>query len=114
MSDPLHWLTSVTKSVELLVNVPLPPGQASSEHCRVRVVVDDVVPELMLLTTVTVHVIPVVAPAAHGPTLLHWSSVMAAAAAGDAPRLRAATDNDAASTTGASSVIRTGWRAERE
>ena len=95
----MHWLMSVTRSVELLVNVPLPPGQASSEHCRVSVVVDDVVPPLIVLTTVTVHVMPVVAPAGPGPTLLHWSRVMTAATAGAAPRLIAAADSEAVSST---------------
>jgi hypothetical protein len=71
LSEPLHWFTDVTRLVELLVKVPLPEGQGSKEHWRVSVVVDDVVPELIVLTTVTSHVIPVVAPPGPGPTLLH-------------------------------------------
>jgi hypothetical protein len=108
----------VTRSTELLVNVPLPPGQGSSEHDRVSVVEDEVAPELLIvLVTVTVQVMPVVAPAAPGPTLLHWSMVMLAAEAGATPTLTAAADSAAVSSTPASSAgteARRAWRAGRE
>jgi hypothetical protein len=99
LSDPLHWVMSVTRSAEPLVKVPFPPGQGSSEHCRVTVVDEDVIPELIVLTTVTVQVMPVVAPAGPGPTLLHWSTLSTAAAAGELPRLTAAAENEAVNRT---------------
>ena len=71
LSEPLHWVTSVTRLVECVVNVPLPGGHGPSKHCRVTVVVELLVPPLMVLTTVTVQVMAVVAPIALGPTLLH-------------------------------------------
>jgi len=72
LSEPLHWLTNVTRLVEWLVNVPFPFGQGPREQCRVTVVVELVFPLfVMVLTTVTVHLMPVVAPLALGPTPLH-------------------------------------------
>ena len=82
LSDPLHWFTLVTSCVELLVKVPLPGAQGPSVHSLVRVVVDPRVEPLIVLTTTTVHVIPVVAPSGPGPCPLHCSSVGAAWAAG--------------------------------
>lgn len=81
MSEPLHWLMSVTRSGELLVNVPLPGTQGSRAHSRVTVVVEDVTPPLIVFTTVMSHVIAVVAPPGPGPTLLHWASATFAAPA---------------------------------
>ena len=71
LSEPLHWSMLVTKLVELLVNVPFPGGHGPSEHWRVSVVLELVVPPLIVLTTVTVQVIAVVAPVGPGPMLLH-------------------------------------------
>jgi hypothetical protein len=88
LSEPLHWLIEVTRSLELVVVEPLPGAHGSREHCRLTVVVDEVVPPLMVLMTVTEQVMPVVAPMGPGPTLLHWSTVSVAACAG-AERLMA-------------------------
>lgn len=79
MADLLHWSTRVTRSAEPLVKVPLPPGHGSREHCLVRVTVEEVVPELIVLTMSTVQFIPVVAPAGPGPTSLHCATVTLAA-----------------------------------
>lgn len=73
MSELLHWVTDVTKSPELVVKVPLPPGQGSREHCRLTVVDEDTTPPLIVLVMVTEQVSPVVAPAGPGPIPLHWS-----------------------------------------
>jgi hypothetical protein len=62
---------SVTRSGELVENVPLPGAQGSSAQERVTVVVEDVTPLLMVFVTVMSHVIAVVAPPGPGPTLLH-------------------------------------------
>jgi len=81
--EPLHWVISVTRFVELLVNVPFPDGHGSREQVRITVVVELVMPPLIVLTTVTAQSKPVVAPPGPGPTLLHWSTVMDAATAGE-------------------------------
>jgi hypothetical protein len=81
LSEPLHCVTCVTRLVDFVVNVPLPGGHGPSVHCRVTVVVELRWPPRMVLTTVTVHVMPVVAPLALGPTLLHWLTVWDEAAA---------------------------------
>ena len=84
LAEPLHWVTLVTRLVELVVKVPFPDGHGPSEHCRVTVVVEPLVPPLMVLTTVTVQVTPVVAPGGVAPMLLHWLTAMTAAdAVGD-------------------------------
>jgi hypothetical protein len=79
LSEPLHWLMSVTRDAESMVKVPLPDGQASSEQMRVTVVVELTTPWLMVFTTVTEQSMPVVAPPGPGPTALHWSIVAALA-----------------------------------
>jgi hypothetical protein len=99
LSEPLHWLTLVTRLVELVVNVPFPGGQGPSEHCRVSVVFELVVPPLIVLTTVTVHVIAVVAPVGPGPMLLHCPIVRVAAKASDVGRTNPATMSAPASNT---------------
>jgi hypothetical protein len=71
LSDPLHWVTRVIRLLERLVNVPLPGGHGPRAHTRVSVVVELMAPARMVFTTVTLHVIAVVAPRALGPTLLH-------------------------------------------
>jgi hypothetical protein len=71
LSEPLHWLTLVTRLLEKVVNVPFPGGHGPREHWRVTVVFELVVPLLIVLTTVTVQVIAVVAPVGPGPMLLH-------------------------------------------
>lgn len=81
--EPLHWVILVTRLVELLVNVPFPDGHGSEEQVRTTVVVELVVPLLIVLTTVTSQSRPVVAPPVPGPTLLHWSTVISAAATGE-------------------------------
>ena len=67
LSEPLHCRTDVTRSVECVTNVPFPCAQGPREQCRVTVVVELVFLPLMVLTTVTLQVIPVVAPIAPGP-----------------------------------------------
>jgi hypothetical protein len=99
LSEPLHWLTVVTKLVELLVNVPFPDGHGSSEHSLVTVVVELVTPLLIVLTTVTVQVKAVVAPAGPGPKLLHWSTTTFAACADVAGSPKPTTDNPPIRTT---------------
>ena len=86
--DPLHWVTLVMRSVELLVSIPLPGGQGPSAHSRLTVSVELVLPPLIVLTTVTVHVIDVVAPCGLGPTSLHWLTETFAAYAGVATPVR--------------------------
>lgn len=106
LSEPLHWLISVTKLVELLVNVPFPDGQGSREQVLVTVVVELVVPLLIVLTTVTVQSIPVVAPPGPGPTLLHWSTEIFAALAGEGNRAIPAKENAPVIKTKAITVTR--------
>jgi hypothetical protein len=67
---------SVTRLMESVVNVPLGAEQGPRVHSRVTVVVEYVVVPLIVLTTLTVHLIPVVAPWAPGPWPLHWSTTM--------------------------------------
>lgn len=88
LSEPLHWFTEVTRSVEWLTKVPLPGAHGSRPQSRVTVVTEPSVPPLIVLTTVTVQVIRVVAPRGPGPMLLHWLTVLVAATAdGGAARL---------------------------
>jgi hypothetical protein len=61
----------VTRLVDLVVNVPLPGEHGPSEQWRVTVVVEPRLVPLMVLTTVTVQVSPVVAPDGLALTLLH-------------------------------------------
>jgi len=62
------------------MNVPFPLRQGPREHFRVTVVVELVFPLFVIvLTTVTVHLMPVVAPLALGPTPLHWRTLRSAA-----------------------------------
>jgi hypothetical protein len=74
LSELLHCRTAVTRLVELVVDVPFGAEQGPSVHSRVTVVVELVAVPLIVLTTVTVHVKAVVAPAAPGPWLLHCST----------------------------------------
>jgi hypothetical protein len=92
LSELLHCRMTVTRLVERVVNVPFGVEQGPSAHLRVTVVVEPVVVPLMVLTTVTVHLISVVAPAAPGAWPLHWSipTVAARAAVG---RASPATEN---------------------
>jgi hypothetical protein len=99
LPDPLHWLTAVTRSVELVTNVPFPGAQGSREHCRVMVTVELVESPLMVLTTVTMQVIRVVAPPGPGPTSLHWSTATFAAWAAGGGTANTATDKARVSTT---------------
>jgi hypothetical protein len=81
LSELLHCRTAVTRLVELVVDVPFGVEQGPSVHSRVTVVVELVAVPLIVLTTVTVHLKAVVAPAVAGPWLLHWSTMFAAWAA---------------------------------
>jgi hypothetical protein len=82
LSELLHCRTAVTREFELVVDVPFGLEQGASVHARVTVVVELVAVPLIVLTTVTVHFRPVVAPAVPGPWPLHWSIAAAAAWAG--------------------------------
>lgn len=99
LSEPLHWPTSVTRLVDLVVNVPFPGGHGSLAHSRVTVVVEPRVPPLIVLTTTTVQVIAVVAPPGPGPMLLHWSTAMFAARATEGGRANPAMENAPMTTT---------------
>lgn len=90
LSEPLHCWMSVMRSVEVLVNVPLPGAHGPRLHCRVTVSVELVTPLLMVFQTSTVQVMPVVAPLASGPTPLHWSTEPVAAQADVGDRLSVA------------------------
>ena len=81
LSELLHCRMAVTRLAELVVKVPFGVEQGPSRHSRVTVVVERVVVPLMVLTTVTVHLSAVVAPAAAGPWPLHWSTTIVAALA---------------------------------
>ena len=103
LADPLHWVTLVTRLRELVVNVPLPGAHGVSEHCRCTVTVELVRPlALMVLTTVTVHVMPVVAPEGPALRLLHWLTVTFAAWAGAVSTVSPASENPLTTTTTAS------------
>ncbi|MGZ4614945.1 MAG: hypothetical protein ACXV4A_05240 [Actinomycetes bacterium] len=97
LSDALHCLTDVTRLVDWVVNVPLPGEHGSSEHSRVTVVVEPVMPRLIVLTTVTRHVMPVVAPAGPAPTPLHCPTSRFAAWAAGGDRANHAKENAPAS-----------------
>jgi hypothetical protein len=84
LAEPLHWVMLVTRLVELVVNVPLPGEHGPSEQWRVTVVVEPRLVPLIVLTTVTVQVSPVVAPDGLALTPLHWSMLVVAAYAGSA------------------------------
>ena len=105
LSELLHCWTMVTRLLERVVNVPFGVEQGPSEHSLVTVVVELVVVPLIVLTTVTVHFIPVVAPSARGPWPLHWSTTMVAAFAvvGMATPAR---ENVQVSITRASKIVR--------
>ena len=97
MPEPLHWVMSVTRSDELVVNEPFPGAHGSREHCRTTVTVEDVAPELeTVLTTVMSQVMPVVAPMGPPLRLLHWPSATSTAFAGDVVVARPTTENAAA------------------
>ena len=97
MPEPLHWVMSVTRSDELVVNEPFPGAHGSREHCRTTVTVEDVAPVLeTVLTTVMSQVMPVVAPRGPPLRLLHWPSATLAAFAGDVLEARPTTENAAA------------------
>jgi len=79
LSEPLHWLTVVTRSVEVW-------GTPAGAHGLLWQVADTVVvelvrPPLMVLTMRTVQAMEVVAPPGPGPIPLHWLAVRFAAAA---------------------------------
>jgi hypothetical protein len=84
LSELLHCRTAVTRELELVVDVPFGLEQGPRVHSRVTVVVELVAVPLIVLTTVTVHFKPVVAPAVPGPWPLHWSTLAEAAWAGAA------------------------------
>ena len=106
LSELLHWRTTVTRLVELVVNVPFGDEQGPRAHCRVTVVVELVVVPLTVLTTVTVHFIPVVAPSALEPWPLHWSMAMGAALAGPAGTIKPASENALRTATKLSRIVR--------
>jgi hypothetical protein len=86
LSELLHCRMAVTRLSEVVVNVPFGVEQGPSVHSRVTVVVERAFVPVIVLTTVTVHLIAVVAPWAAGAWPLHWSITMLAglAAAGRA------------------------------
>lgn len=84
LAELLHWVTWVTKLVELVVPVALGPVHGPSVQCRNTVVVELRLVPLIVLTTVTVQVIPVVAPLAVPLSPLHWLIVPDAVAAASA------------------------------
>lgn len=98
----------MTRSLELVVDEPLPGAQGSREHWRLTVVVEEVTPPLMVLTTVTVHVMPVVAPIGPGPWLLHWEMLSGAAVAG-LDRVSAAREKPPVSSRSPASAVRQTW-----
>jgi len=98
LSEPLHCRIDVTRLVECVTNVPFPCAQGWREQCRVTVVVELVFVPLMVLTTVTVHLIPVVLPIAPGPWPLHWLTVRSAACAADGDKAAIAKENALASS----------------
>ena len=103
LSELLHCWIMVTRPLERVVNVPFGVEQGPSVHSRVTVVVELVVLPLIVLTTVTVHFIPVVAPSALGPWSLHWltTTVAAWAVVGMATPAR---ENAPVSTTRANNI----------
>jgi len=100
LPEPLHWVMSVTRSDELVVNEPFPGAHGSREHCRTTVTVEDVAPVLeTVLTTVMSQVMPVVAPLGPPLRLLHWPSATLAAFAGEVVDARPATEKAAATSS---------------
>jgi hypothetical protein len=110
LSDPLHCFTSVTRLGEEVVNVPFADEQGPRVQFRVTVVVELVVVPLIVLTTLTAHVSPVVAPSALGPWPLHWSIVMVAACAVEGDRAAAAKENALASSSAISAACQVSLR----
>jgi hypothetical protein len=104
LSEPLHCWTVVTRLVEWVVKVPFGEEQAPRVHVRETVVVELVVLPRIVLTTVTAHVRPVVAPSAAGPCPLHWSIVRVAACAVDGDSAAIANENAAAMRSAISAV----------
>jgi hypothetical protein len=85
LSEPLHWLTLVTREVEWLTNVPFAGAQGPSKQSLVRVVVEPRWAPSIVLTTTTVQRIDVVAPIGPGPFPLHCATERVAASADPAP-----------------------------
>lgn len=114
LAEPLHWVTLVTTSVDLVVrDVTFPPGHGPRLHWRVTVVVEPLVAPLIVLTTVTVQVNPVVAPCGVAPMSLHWLTAMGAALAEGAGRTNPAKENAPMTATKAITMVRNlGLRAE--
>ncbi len=104
-AELLHWLTVVTRSVELMTKVPLPPGQGSMAQFRCSVVTELVMPPLMVLTIVTSHSTTVEAPPGPGPMPLHWNCD-GAAEAGAASRINATKENAVERTATSSTAAR--------
>src|SRR5450631_100851 len=67
---------TVTRPTESVMNVPFGVEQGPRVHSRVTVVLERVDVPLIVLTTVTVHLSAVVAPAVPGTWTLHWSTTM--------------------------------------
>ena len=93
LAELLHWVTLVTRLVDLLVKVPLPPGHGPRAHWRVTVVVEPVLVPLIVLTTVTVQSNRVVAPVGLPLRPLHWLMPMLAALAEVGGRTNPAIEN---------------------
>ena len=105
LAELLHWVTLVTKLVDLLVNVPLPPGHGPRAHLRVTVVVEPRLAPSIVFTTVTEQVNPVVAPVGLPLRLLHWSTVLVAALA-EAGKTTPARENALMPTAKAITIMR--------
>jgi hypothetical protein len=104
LAEPLHWAMLVTRLLEVVVNDPFPGGHGPSEHWRVTVVLEPTLVPLMVLTTVTVQVRPVVAPS-RALTALHWSMLRFAACAGWAAAPAQASANAAARRKAAKHLV---------
>ena len=113
LPEPLHWVTFMTRSEELVENVPFPGGHGPSKQFLVTVRVELVMPLLIVLTTVTVQVSPVVAP--RGPPLrpLHWSTVRFAARAAGGSNRPAMENAEVRTITAITAVSRVNRYAER-
>ena len=108
MAELLHWVTLVTRLVDLVVTVPFPPpGHGPLAHRRVTVVVEPRVAPLIVLTTVTVQSNRVVAPVALPLKPLHWSMVLVVAAlAEEVGRTNPAIENALSTATKLSRIVR--------
>ncbi|MBC7560731.1 MAG: hypothetical protein H7270_15600 [Dermatophilaceae bacterium] len=112
LSELLHCCTVLTTELERVVNVPFGVEQGPSVHSRVTVVVELLVGPSIVLTTVTVHLIPVEAPSAFGPCPLHWSTTIVEARAMSGMNTPARENTPVSTTNAINTVQHTGREAE--